>query len=376
MKIAFTNDGAYAYALSISTGAGGAERYQWLLARAQAAAGWAVTIGVRDGLRAGERRVLDGVEFVGIGGCQILLAWYRFLSLERPDWWYWQCADHMWGPAVEIARLLNVRTIFSAAVDRDVRPIKALFRRPYCWPLYAWGLFRCNKIFVQHQKQLASLPFCFRSKASILPGVVSVTHLAKPHPVRGNYVAWIAMLRQVKRPDLLIEIARALPQISFVVCGGPTTFFAQPGYGERIVSEFRSIPNIVYRGLVAPAEALEIIKCAAMLLSTSDEEGFPSTFVEAWSAGTPVISLKLDPDRVIERYGLGAVPGSLSSTIEAISDLVASAERRETIGILARQYVAENHSATAALSAFEEGIRQVTQVPLGKPVLQDKTRKI
>ena len=66
MKIVFTNDTIYGWASGISV-VGGAERQQWLLARALAAIGWSVTVGVRKTLEAGERRTIDGVEFLGMG---------------------------------------------------------------------------------------------------------------------------------------------------------------------------------------------------------------------------------------------------------------------------------------------------------------------
>ena len=59
----------------------------------------------------------------------------------------------------------------------------------------------------------------------------------KSHSERAKYVAWVAMLGQLKRPDVLIEIARKAPGIHFVVCGGPTALMSPSGYGERIVDE-------------------------------------------------------------------------------------------------------------------------------------------
>src|SRR5204863_6440794 len=107
MKIAFidSNDGIYAYASDSPLAVGGSERAQWLLSCALAAAGWSVTVGVREAMKTGAREVINGVEFVSIGQGQILVAWHRFLSSERPDWLYWAGADHLWGAAVEIAKL-------------------------------------------------------------------------------------------------------------------------------------------------------------------------------------------------------------------------------------------------------------------------------
>ena len=224
MKIAFLNDGIYAYASGLPHAVGGAERDQWLLARALAGSGWSVTVGVRNHLKLGERRVIDGVEYVGIGDRYVLAAWHKFLTTERPKWLFWECAYHLWGPLVEIAKFTGVNTIFHAACDLDVQPRHALVDRPRWWPLYAWGLSRTDRIFVQHTGQLAGLSPRWRSKARVLPKVcipeiVIVTTTTEVE----NYVAWVGTLMQLKRPDIMVEIARKMPKVRFVVCGGLRT---------------------------------------------------------------------------------------------------------------------------------------------------------
>ena len=124
-------------------------------------------------------------------------------------------------------------------------------------------------------------------------------------------MAWVGVLRQPKRPDLLIEIAEQSPGVEFVVCGGPSGHRSPPEYSETIIQRLQKVPNIRYLGHVAPARAIEVIGSAALLLSTSDAEGFPSVFVEAWAHGTPVVTLKIDPDQVIAQNGLGAVSGGV-----------------------------------------------------------------
>jgi len=50
MKVALVNDIVYRYGYGDPAAVGGSERYQWLLARALAAHGWSVVVGVRSGL--------------------------------------------------------------------------------------------------------------------------------------------------------------------------------------------------------------------------------------------------------------------------------------------------------------------------------------
>ena len=135
------------------------------------------------------------------------------------------------------------------------------------------------------------------------------------------------MLRESKRPDLLIEIARKAPDIRFVVCGGSSTFTAVPGYSEQFIETLRALPNVEYRGQVSPGEASRVIANAALLLSTADGEGFPNTFLQAWAAGTPVVSLVVDPDHIVKRYRLGKISLTVEQAICDIRMLLDSAAR-------------------------------------------------
>ena len=356
LKIVFLEDGIYAYASGAPQAVGGAERDQWLLARALSAAGWSTIVGVRKYLKLRERRIIDGVEYVGIGQGQVLLAWYKFLSATRPDWLFWESAYHLWGPLVAIANAVGAQTIFHAACDLDVQPRSALVHRPEWWPLYAWGLSRTSIIFVQHAGQLSALPARWRDKAYSLPKVVLEANGSllpvKPHSERAKFVAWVGTLMQLKRPDVMIEIARRTPEIRFVVCGGESR-----DCKKSLLDVLRETPNIEYLGHVAPDKAQEVIANAAVLLCTSDIEGFPNTFVQAWSSGTPVVSLKVDPNSIIERLGLGALAGSVERAIIDITALLSSNERRDEISKRAREFVVKNNSANTVVGLFERALK-------------------
>ena len=360
MKIVFLNDGPYEYAIGSSKAVGGLERDIWLLSRTLAAAGWSVAVGVRGAMKVGERKVIEGVEYVGISRGNPLVGWHRFLSSERPDWLFWEGASHWWGPLVEIAKLKGVRTIYHTAFDTDVQPRHALDRRRRFWPLYAWGLLRTDRIFVQHSGQYFMLPPRWRSKTQTLPKVCPLPTVVKPHSERPKYVAWVAMLRKPKRPDLLVEIARKAPTIRFVVCGGLTTHRTPGEYGAQVVDVLEKLPNVDYRGRVDPEEASRVIADAALLLSTSDQEGFPNTFVQAWSNGTPVMTLQVDPDSIIKRLKLGAVTGTIDATVEQLHRLLASPQERQTIATRAREYILSHLSSERVVKIFDHATRHAS----------------
>jgi glycosyltransferase involved in cell wall biosynthesis len=86
-------------------------------------------------------------------------------------------------------------------------------------------------------------------------------------------------------------------------------------------------------------------------------------FLEAWSSGTPVVSLEIDPDQIIEHYGLGAVSGDTEGAIRDIRALINSSARRDEIAVRARQHVARAHSEAAAIAAFKSAIRWESEAP-------------
>jgi glycosyltransferase involved in cell wall biosynthesis len=174
------------------------------------------------------------------------------------------------------------------------------------------------------------------------------------HADRERYVAGVGMLRQPKRPDLLIEIAKRSPDVKYIVCGGPTSHRSPSGYGQNIIDRFKGISNIEFRKQVPPEEAEKIIAEASVLLCTSDQEGFPNTFLQAWSHGTPVITLQVDPDSLIKNLDMGRVTGTVEATVEQVRRLLSLPEEREDIAVKARSYVVLHHSEDAVIKTFAD----------------------
>ena len=71
------------------------------------------------------------------------------------------------------------------------------------------------------------------------------------------------------------------------------------------MESLRKYKNVVLKGRLDHNETLLLIANAKAIISTSNYEGFPNIFLEAWSAGVPVISLNVNPGEVIDKFHLG-----------------------------------------------------------------------
>ncbi|NJL56454.1 glycosyltransferase family 4 protein [bacterium] len=351
MKLLIYGRGPYDVATNATTAWGGAEKQQWVISRELVRRGHEVTIIVNTNAPDDIQSEVEGVRFIKVPAGNSLTKLYTALQQENPDWYYRRTAKESLGPSVMIAKTLGVRSVYASAYDTDCTPRQALQNRKYLWPLYKLGLDLCDSILVQHSHQMKLLSPAYQRKAHQVNNIVDIPAELPP---KQDYVSWIvAALRYPKRPHLLVEIAKALPQVKFVVCGVPTSFSSSMDYGNRMVEAFNRLPNVDYRGSVPPDEARRIISESLVFLSTSDGEGFPNTMLEAWSGYTPVVSLELDPGDVIARHKTGLVVNSVEEFVEELSALLSDTERREQLGRHGRAYVENEHSAARAYEQLQ-----------------------
>jgi glycosyltransferase involved in cell wall biosynthesis len=352
VKLVIDNDRIIPYALGEASAVGGAERQMWLLARALTQRGHQVVIYSRHKQPRAEQ-VVQGVRLKWVSPRSPLVAWPKILRAEKPDAWWWFERDFYLGWLALLCRAYGTRLLFVLATDLDANPRRALSRRPYLWPLYALGLRLAHRILLLHGGQRGLLPPDLRRKARFWP---SIAGEIQPAAQRGDYVAWVAVLREPKRPHLLAEIAARLPRVRFVVCGPTSLHRTSPAYAAALPGLLAACPNIDYRGQVPPAEAQQIISHAGLFLSTAAQEGLPNTFLQAWGAGVPVVSLELDPGGLVAQHSGGLVAHSLAECVEAIALLLRDQALNQRLGENGRRYVQACHSEENAVRALLDAL--------------------
>jgi glycosyltransferase involved in cell wall biosynthesis len=213
-------------------------------------------------------------------------------------------------------------------------------------------------VIVQTVTQQTMMAKHFRVAATVIP-------MPAPGPADADYqaptpaarrVLWVGRICMVKRPDRLVEIARACPELQFEVAG--------PVYDDACsrtaAAAAGALPNVSLLGAVAREQMDSLYRNASLLCCTSDYEGFPNTFLEAWSHGLPVVST-VDPDGVIEQRNLGRVASDTTTLVSAIRTLHGDPAAYAASSRAAREYFRAHHAMDAVMPLFEDVFASLAQ---------------
>ena len=96
---------------------------------------------------------------------------------------------------------------------------------------------------------------------------------------------------------------------------------------------------------------------ARVFVNTSDVEGFPNSYLQAWTNGVPVVAF-FDPDGLIAREGLGMAVNSHQEMREALKRLATDEDAwqeasRRCLAFMAREF-SEEKILEPYLQTFEE----------------------
>ncbi|MEW5757420.1 MAG: glycosyltransferase family 4 protein [Pseudomonadota bacterium] len=245
------------------------------------------------------------------------------------------------------------RFMFCLASDADSRrdlPFLSKFRERV---LYRAGLRCADIVIAQTHKQRDMLSEAFARDSTVITmpynrppnsgGVRSFPDPARPR------VLWVGRIIEVKRLEILLDVAELSPEIQYDVVGVPN---AQSKYADDLLARGRAMSNVTMHGKVSEKALPEFFVNASVLCCTSELEGFPTTFLEAWAFGLPIVTT-FDPDGVIKSNCLGAVVGSPEQLLTEIRKVVLSSQEWIRISEAARLYFEKKYTVQAVVPQFE-----------------------
>jgi len=347
---------------------GGVEWQTSLMAKWFAGRGYPVSIltwdeGQEDGVE------IDGVRVfkmcrkeAGIKGLRFFWpTWTSVVGAMKradADIYYQNCGEYTTGQVALWCRRHNRRFVYSVASDPDCDARLPEMHRVHERALYRYGLRHADQVIVQTHQQQKMLYAGFRRDSVMIP-------MPCPGPSQEEYsrhdqerngsqrVLWIGRICLVKRPDRLLDLAETCPDVRFDFVGPADG----TEYSRGICERAKALENVTVHGPAAREYVSHFYRQAAIVCCTSDFEGFPNTFLEAWSWGVPIVST-FDPDGLIAEKGLGRVGRDVAELAAGIRTLLDEPNQWRAASRPARLYYAENHAMDVAMVRFERVFRE------------------
>jgi len=156
-----------------------------------------------------------------------------------------------------------------------------------------------------------------------------------------NLVLWVGRCDVMKRPNILIELARKNPDYSFImICPAGK----DRGFYKKILQMANSAKNLEFINFLPFNQTDAYFSRAKILVNTSDYEGFPQTFIQAAKNATPIVSLNVDPEHFITHHNCGFVTnGNLDQLNKNIQQILTDKNLFETLSKNAYEYAKKNH---------------------------------
>jgi glycosyltransferase involved in cell wall biosynthesis len=346
---------------------GGAERQTSMLAKWLAARGHHVSFVTWDeGQPDGEQ--IDGVTVWKLCAAKAGLPGLRFfyprltslwcaLARADADVYYHNSAEAVTGLVAAWCRRHRRSFIYSVASDVACEKELSMFTRSFERRLYVYGLRNAQSIIVQTDRQQHLLRDSFGLESNVLPMPCAFPVISpKTLPLDERRVAWIGRVDSVKRMEWILDVAEALPTYQFDIVAGNYQALQASGtigkYARDLRDRAAGLKNIIWHDSLSPAGVALVLNQSICLCCTSIYEGFPNTFLEAWSQGRPVIS-SFDPDSLIQRKGLGSFVRSVNQMVTSIEALRSEEDlwRRQSDNCL--KYYSSRHFIDMAMPRFE-----------------------
>lgn len=221
-------------------------------------------------------------------------------------------------------------------------------------------LTTASLIIAQTSAQADRLSRDWSCPSAIVPNPIDLRMWDQVDPTRipdqladcvGKLVLWIGRAdRDIKRPLELINTARALPDLQFVMVLNKH----EPDVMQAVLSSLP--PNVKVLSTIPFSSMPALFRKARLLVSTSRVEGMPNVFLQAAACRVPIVSLEvLKP--WLEASGAGyCCEGDRGRFADTIRRLMSDsgATEVEQLGHAGRRYVEQHHDERLVAAQLRE----------------------
>ena len=224
-----------------------------------------------------------------------------------------------------------------------------LYSVPYA--LKAYTIEHADALIVQSERQVELLRHGYERSAVVIKNPIDLTYTFPRNP-SANTILWVGKSdERTKRPSLILELARRLPEYDFVVImteAVPDTF-------EQCVKEAGDLPNVTLVDRVPFQHIEQYFATAKLHVNTSVFEGFPNTFLQAAKYGLPTLALNVDPGEMLSRHGCGrSCQENLDRLETCIRQFMTDQTQYAEASARSLDYVQTHHDINKIVPQFEQ----------------------
>lgn len=246
----------------------------------------------------------------------------------------------------KLCRRNHIQLVMFGASDVNFVPEKCkIAGSSHNTELYQKALSQIEYFVTQNKEQHDTLMKYFGKNSMVLSNIW-LQDEAKEQTLKKLYDAiWIANLRPLKRAEWFIALAKEFPQNEFAIVGGPSKI----EYYNQIEKSASDVKNLSFLGPKSFTEVNSLLSQSRILVCTSEFEGFPNTFLQAWAHSVPVIST-VNPSNIITEYSLGHCVNDVSELKTKFIEMVNNDVEYKRLQSNVAKYFSEAHSAERAFS--------------------------
>lgn len=272
------------------------------------------------------------------------------------DIYYQRTAGLLTGVVAAFCRRYSRKSVFAVAGNPDLEPNTPRIRYARDRRIYEYGVRGVDRILVQNEEQQRLCRLNYRRESTLVPNCYPLPSVGPENP--GSHVLWVSTIRQIKRPELFLELAEALPHYQFVMIGGPGNDEAPLFNSVKERAEL--IPNLEFLGFVPYAKIGRFFDDTSVFVNTSESEGFPNTFLQAWARGVPTVSF-VDCGARAGGRPVGRHVDSNNQMVKCVTKFLLNESNRRREGIRCRNYVEGNHSPELVLDVYARIIGELVK---------------
>ena len=337
---------------------GGAELQVALMARELAARGHDCVLVCGDHGQSDDR-VLQGVR-ARLGGrfqtgglvdtLRAVPCVFRIVAEERPDFTF------VFGWTTWLFFLLwprlrgRTRLGFTCMLDTEVN---GEFRRenPIRGALFEYGIRRSD---VRHAITDYEVECFSRMGLDCTLYRPLIMPRAAPRAVKKDIdFLWVARCQPIKRPHAFLDLCEALPDARCVMIA-PNENAA---LWQSVAARAAEMRNLTFIERVPYGEVQAWYDRAEIFVNTSTWEGFANSFIQAGQGGAAILSLAVNTDRLLTRFGAGiCADDDAARFIESARALFRDANPRAEMQAGAERFVAEWHDNARNVDLFLSGL--------------------